>query len=430
MKRTNVVRLIPDKNTIPVLKILGDRCAALWNAAQYRMRQAFFQGLPVPSYAKLCEEFQDHDAYKALPSDVAQEILKKARQSWNAFFACLRLYRNGKLENRPHIPGYWKDRKSGQRFFKVIPVKSPRSYSLAARALSVTLPADLRGNGRLVIPAKGVLKFSGKPRTLEIKYDPVKRRWYAFQVVEMPEPDRKTKPVKAAGIDLGARTLAALAIEGMDNQVLFSGREVWKDFLYWSKRISAEQSRLNKAGRKTSRFLKLLYRARSKRLKHAFEALAKEIARRLKINKVTVLYLEDLTGIRADMDFGPGNLLVHNFWAFRMLRKAIEAACLKAGVQVVPVEPRGTSSYCAVCGTRLDRFMRNKAYCPRCGLVWHADANAALNILLKGSSKGHGVKAAPQRPQVLRWNRHRWENRLESAVGTPFKAANSVLQAA
>lgn len=106
MKRTNVVRLIPDKNTRPVLKTLGDRCAALWNAAQYRMRQAFFQGLPVPSYPGLCEEFQDHNAYKALPSDMAQEILKKVRQSWNAFFACLRLYRNGKLENRPRIPGY------------------------------------------------------------------------------------------------------------------------------------------------------------------------------------------------------------------------------------------------------------------------------------------------------------------------------------
>ncbi|WP_165859231.1 hypothetical protein [Desulfofundulus salinus] len=46
----------------------------------------------------------------------------------------------------------------------------------------------------------------------------------------------------------------------MGHQLLFSSREPWKDFLYWTGRISAEQSRLNKAERKTSRILHLLYR--------------------------------------------------------------------------------------------------------------------------------------------------------------------------
>ncbi|MGI9951273.1 transposase [Moorellaceae bacterium AZ2] len=428
MKRTNVVRVLPNKQQRQILNTIGNRCAALWNAVQFRCRQALLKDEPVPSYEALCSEFKEHPAYKALPAHIGQEVIKKARKAWNSFFACLRLYRKGKLAQRPSLPRYWKDRKTGKRFFRVIPVKAPTSYSLTAKTLSLTLPKDFRnGNGdRLLLPTRGLLKFHGQPRTLELKYDPAKRRWYAHQVVEVPDPVEKPRAPKCAGLDLGARTLAALAVEGLEYQVLFSGRKLWKDFLYWSKAISREQSRLNKAGRKTSRKLKLLYRTRSKRLKHAFEALAKQVVRLLKRNRAGTLFIEDLTDIRADMDFGPQNLLVHNFWAFRMLRKAIEDACTKENIAVVRVEPRGTSSTCAACGGLVNRFVRNKAYCPICGLVWHADANAALNILLKGSSKGHGVEATPQRPQVLRWNRHRWESRLESAAGTPLRAANSV----
>lgn len=144
--------------------------------------------------------------------------------------------------------------------------------------------------------------------------------------------------------------LAALAVEGLDRQILFAGREVRKDFLYCSKQIAEEEARLARAGRKTSRQLRKVYQVRARRLRHAFVGLAAEVVRVLKRYRVTTLFIEDLTGIREDMDFGRGNLLVHNFWAFRMLGNFIEAACTRAGIKVVPVEPRGTSSRCAVCG--------------------------------------------------------------------------------
>ncbi|MCS5696990.1 RNA-guided endonuclease InsQ/TnpB family protein [Desulfofundulus thermocisternus] len=426
MKRCNVVRVLFSKVQAKVLETLGDRCAALWNAANFRCRRAFLKGEPVPSYATLCAEFQGHPAYKALPSDIAQEVLKKLRKAWNSFFALLRLWKEGKLEKRPGLPGYWKDCRTGKRLVRIIPVKSPRSYSLDARTLSLTLPKDLRdGNGRLVLHTKGVLRFSGTPKTLELRHDRVKKRWYAHQVVEVPEPARKTRPEKYAALDLGARVLAALAVEGLNRQILFSGRKIWKDFLYWTKRIAEEQSRLNQAGRKTSRQLRRLYQVRARRLRHAFVALAAEVVRVLKRHRVTTLFLENLTGIREDMDFGPGNLLVHNFWAFRMLRNLIEAACTRAGIKIVPVEPRGTSSRCAVCGSPVKRLVRHRAVCERCGRVWHADANAALNILHQGSSKGHGAEATPLKPLALRWNRHRWVSLFESAAGTLYAASGS-----
>ncbi|ACX53066.1 transposase, IS605 OrfB family [Ammonifex degensii KC4] len=431
MKRCNVVRVLFSKEQAKVLETLGNRCAALWNAANFRCRQAFLKGEPVPSYAALCSEFKEHPAYKALPSDIAQEVLKKLRKAWDSFFACLRLWKKGKLEKRPGLPRYWKDRRTGKRLVRLIPVKSPRSYSLDARALSLTLPADLREKhgGRLVLCTKGVLRFHGQPKTLELRYDPVRKRWYAHQVVEVPEPARPARPEKHAAVDLGARVLVALAIEGLDRQLLFSAREVIKDFLYWTNQIAGEQLKLNRTGKKTSRKLRRFYQLRARRLRHAFVALAAEIVRILKRFCVTTLFIEDLTGIREDMDFGPKNILVHNFWAFRMLRNLIEAACARAGIKVVPMEPRGTSSRCAVCGHPVRRPVRHKAVCEKCGKLWHADANAALNILLQGSSKGHGAEATPQKPLAYRWNRHRWVSRFESAAGT-LKAASGSRTAA
>lgn len=64
------------------------------------------------------------------------------------------------------------------------------------------------------------------------------------------------------------------------------------------------------------------------------------------------------------------------------------------------VEPRGTSSRCAICGSPVERPVRRKAVCEKGGRVWHADANAAVNMLLQGPSKGHGAEATPRRPQA------------------------------
>lgn len=411
--------------------LVADRCALLWNAIQFRCRQAFLQGQPVPSYAKLCSEFKEHPAYRALPADIGQEVIKKARKAWDSFFACLRLYRKGELERPPRLPGYWKDRRTGKRVARIIPVKSPRSYSLTGRTLSLTLPADTRnGNGdRLILHTKGVLRFAGTPKTLELKYNHVKRRWYARQVVEMPEPKRKARPEKHAAADLGARVLVALAIEGLDRQLLFSGREVWKDFLYWTKKVAEEQSKLNRSGRRTSRRLRELYRMRTLRLKHAFVALAAELVRVLKRHRVTILHAEDLTGIRDDMNFGPKNLLVHNFWAFRMLLNLIKQACGRAGIKVIPDGTRDSLT-CAVCESSLRRPVRHKVFCRHCGCAWHADANAAAYMLKVSSpSKGRGVEAAPRKPLSYRWNRHRWVGRSESAAGT-LSAASSGPKAA
>lgn len=129
--------------------------------------------------------------------------------------------------------------------------------------------------------------------------------------------------------------------------------------MHWTKLIAEEQSRFALSGRKTSRRLRRLYQVRACRLKHAFVVLAAEIARLLKRCRVTALFFEDLTGIRDEMDFGPKNLLVHNFWAFRMLNNLIEAACTRFGIKIrsnraalLPAAPSAALPSVVLFGTR------------------------------------------------------------------------------
>ncbi len=415
MKRTSVLLLLPTRPQTVILATVADRAAALWNSANYRCRQAFVTGGHVPGYEALCREFVSHSAYRALPSDVAQETLKKVAAAWRSFFALRRAFGQRKLERKPHPPRYWKDRKTGQRLSRGIFIKSPRSFSVSRKALALALPSDLRrGPGdRLVIQTRGLLRYNGELRTCELQPDSMTRRWYAYITVETLEPVRASRPERWAGIDLNARILAAVAVQGCAAVQLYRGREIWREFSYWTRRIAREQARLAQQGLRTSRAVRRLYRRRRLRLLHALQALARQVVVGLRRDGVTNMALEDLTGIREHMDFGPGNLLVHNFWAFARWRRTLEAALGRVGIRVVTVQARGTSSHCAVCGQPVARPVRHKVVCHHCGTVSHADANAARNILNKAAgfqapSKGDGAEAKAPAPLALRWDRHRW----------------------
>jgi len=80
---------------------------------------------------------------------------------------------------------------------------------------------------------------------------------------------------------------------------------------------------------------------------------------------------------------------------FRTLLKTIEEKCLEKEILVVKVNPRGTSSTCPYCGSRL---MRGDAprllYCKKCGRKIGKDVVAVLNIEKKATQKGR-VPFAP-----------------------------------
>jgi len=112
----------------------------------------------------------------ALPSDIAQEVLKKVRESWVSDFENLRNYRDGKLEEPPGIPRYWKDRRTGHGITVCIHIKCTRSYTIDGDAFSMSAPGDLSGQ-QLCMRIRGCTRWRGKPGRAELVWDPARNVW-------------------------------------------------------------------------------------------------------------------------------------------------------------------------------------------------------------------------------------------------------------
>jgi len=80
----------------------------LYNAANYEIRQAFIHEGKRLYYNEMDKRMQQHEAYKALPAKVSQQILMVLDKNWTAFFETREAYEEdpSKFTGRPHLPKY------------------------------------------------------------------------------------------------------------------------------------------------------------------------------------------------------------------------------------------------------------------------------------------------------------------------------------
>ena len=415
--RANVVRLDPTPAQESDIRDVARRVSALWNVANYECRQRFLAKAGVPSYSRLCALVAQHSLYRSLPSDVAQEVLKKVSEAWRSYFGLRKKWAAGELPDKPGLPRYRKDRRTGEYREDFVPIKHDRSYEVAARAVSVVLPRDLRERhgGRLAVAYRGQRRYTGEGGRAEVGYDAGRGRWYfRWSVAWEVAADRPH--ARAAGIDLGVRVLASVSVEGSPVATHFSGREVLKDWDYFGRRIAAHQRGLAHRGRKSSRRLRRLHQRRRGRLVHAWEVIAAQIVRRLKREKVGLVYIGWPKDIRRERSYGAlWNGRVHNFWSFELALRILEKHLRRARIRVERVGERGTSSTCPMDEHPVEkthdvvRAPRHVLSCKTCGHRIHSDQAGSRNILRfqKPGVSWDGLEASPG-TETLRWQHHRW----------------------
>jgi len=101
------------------------------------------------------------------------------------------------------------------------------------------------------------------------------------------------------------------------------------------------------------------------------------------------IILEDIKGIRKlyRRGNGQGNKFraKMNSWSFYELQRQIEYKARWLGLPVKYVKASGTSSKCAVCGSKMVPEEHRMLFCPRCNVAVDRDINAAKNILARGT---------------------------------------------
>jgi putative transposase len=96
----------------------------LYNAALYEIRQAFFHDGTYLNFNEMDRHMQSHEAYKALPAKVSQQILMLLANNWTTFKEGLKAYEENpsKFTGRPKLPKY-KHKTEGVEDFAVHPVR-------------------------------------------------------------------------------------------------------------------------------------------------------------------------------------------------------------------------------------------------------------------------------------------------------------------
>jgi putative transposase len=80
----------------------------LYNAALYLVRQSYIHEGKYLNYYEVQRRMQSHEAYKALPAKVSQQVLMQLDHDWDSFFKARDAYNQdpSKFLGRPKLPGY------------------------------------------------------------------------------------------------------------------------------------------------------------------------------------------------------------------------------------------------------------------------------------------------------------------------------------
>jgi len=78
----------------------------LYNAANYLVRQSFIHEQVYLDNVKVYHLIKSHEAYKALPAKVSNQVLIQLHKAWVAFFEAMEAWRvcPEKFTGRPQLP--------------------------------------------------------------------------------------------------------------------------------------------------------------------------------------------------------------------------------------------------------------------------------------------------------------------------------------
>ena len=191
------------------------------------------------------------------------------------------------------------------------------------------------------------------------------------------------EPIGFVGIDLNERNVTVSATEGWHKRFDELGEVAEIKERY--KEIRAKIARITRGDRRIAEGLLSKYGRRERnRTMSRLNKITKEIVDYAMEHRFGIK-MEKLKGIRNLYRKGNGlSRSYHgrmNSWVFGETQRQVEYKARWEGVPVWYVNPRGTSSYCPDCGSRVVPLQGRKLYCQKCDRLWDRDDLASKNIM-------------------------------------------------
>ena len=362
----------------------------LTNEAIYNVRQYYFTEGKFLKYEKNYTLLKNSPNYKALNSNMAQQILKEVDGSFKSFFGLFKLAKQGKYA--------FKD------------CKLPRYLSKDGYTTLVIGFVRLKGN-KLIIPFSNSFKKTHKP--IEIAIPPVlldkkvkeiriipkaNARFFEIQYIyEAEYVQRKLNKNNALALDLGINNLVT-AVSSKGESFIIDGRRLKSINQWFNKENARLQSIKDKQhfGKKITNRQKAIARDRNNKVNDYMNKTARKIINYCIAHDIGTLIVGYNETFQRDSHIGKQNNQNFVNIPYGQLRSKLEYLCELNNIIFVKQEESYTSkasfwdkdnipTYNAdnlqFSGDRMHRGLYKTAN----GTLLNADVNGALNIMCKSS---------------------------------------------
>jgi putative transposase len=266
----------------------------LYNAGNYEVRQSYIHQGKYLNYNEVQRRMQSHEAYKALPAKVSQQVLMQLHHDWDSFFKARDAYNEdpSKFVARPKLPGY--------------------KHKTAGRNMLVyTIQAMSRGKNGLqrgmIKPSMLAIEVQTKHKNIDqVRIVPRKGFYVVEAVYEQEIRQASVNPAYYAGIDIGMNNLVALTSNKPHFQaIIVNGRPVKSTNQFYNKRKAELQKQLGHTG--TTKRMERMTNKRNRRIDQYMHTVSRRIVDLLAKEGIGVLCIGKNDAWKQEANMGKRN---------------------------------------------------------------------------------------------------------------------------
>lgn len=374
----------PNHELYATLDDLTFKAKNLYNHGLYLYRQSYFEyksnpDNPVLSWADIDKNLrkQGHDDIRALPSKVANAVLKNLGENISSFWKLVHLKNKGELNQKPKLPGYL--HKTDGRY--------PVSFNYQ------TFGAKRGANNELFLCPKGLnLPIPTKvDNPKQVRIIPSHNN-FIIEVIYNAEERAPKSTSKYAGIDLGVDNFATITFSTQNKPLIIKGLELKSLNQGYNRLISKAQSLLPGTC-KTSKSIHRLWLRRTWILKtkiHQMTAFLTNLFDEMQIEKV---FIGKNTGWKQNLPFGKKVKQRFAYLPHETFIEQLQYKCQLRGITVITQEESYTSKASFLDNDDIPvygetdnpkfsgRRIKRGLYRSSGGQLINADVNGSYNIL-------------------------------------------------
>lgn len=373
MNRNFKYRIYPNQAQSAELSNILDLCRNLYNCA-LEERISFYKKFNKSIYYfNQCKHLKviqnEFPEYKAIYSQVLQNVLKKVDSAYENFFRRVKIksgkagfprFKNSKSFNSfcfTQIVGNM----LGKGGVKLLPNNKIKLHKI---------------NGEIKV--KWHRPFQGQCKNISIVRE--LDQWYIVLCCDNVPKETRDKTNKIVGIDVGLTSFVTL-----DDGTKYHHPRPYKTS---KEKLAYKQRRLalKKRGSNNAKKAKLAVAKQHRKIVNIREDFQHKLSNKL-VKEFDEIYVEDLD-IQNMMTTDKLSTAMNRSIADASWGKFIEKLKYKAenaGTSVVAVPARGTTQTCHRCGAQNKTELKDRVYnCQSCGLNMDRDINSALNIKFLG----------------------------------------------